>query len=190
MEHFSKLTASEAELLAMLMEECGEVVQACGKILRHGYESHHPFDKSMGSNRQQLAKELRDVEAIASMLRSSGALGGTVTEPIGAVVHKKCGSLTISPPPPKRPTMTKNDGGPAFPGAVLPEHPHHPNGMTLRDWLAGQAMAAMNTWMPRIYDVHGNPMHGQDLDSKLALKARAEWAYAQADALLTARDEG
>ena len=89
MEHFNKLTASEAELLAMLMEECGEVVQACGKILRHGYESHHPFDRSMGSNRQQLAKELRDVEAIASMLRSSGAFGGTTTEPIGAVVHKK-----------------------------------------------------------------------------------------------------
>lgn len=34
--HFNNLTPGEAERLAMLAEECGEVIQAVGKILRHG----------------------------------------------------------------------------------------------------------------------------------------------------------
>lgn len=30
---------TEAERLVVLMEECGEVIQACSKILRHGWKS-------------------------------------------------------------------------------------------------------------------------------------------------------
>ena len=37
--------------------------------------------------------------------------------------------------------MTKNDGGFAFPRPVTECNTGHP-GMTLRDWFAGQAMAA------------------------------------------------
>jgi hypothetical protein len=37
---FNQLTDAEAERLALLAEECGEVVQVIGKILRHGYESY------------------------------------------------------------------------------------------------------------------------------------------------------
>ena len=33
---FNGLTPAEAERLALLMEECGEVVQIIGKVLRHG----------------------------------------------------------------------------------------------------------------------------------------------------------
>lgn len=38
-QHFNQLKPSEAERLACLIEECGEVIQAAGKILRHGYKS-------------------------------------------------------------------------------------------------------------------------------------------------------
>ena len=37
--HFNGLSESEQERLSILIEECGEVVQAACKILRHGYES-------------------------------------------------------------------------------------------------------------------------------------------------------
>ena len=63
MQHFNKLTPAEAERLAMLAEECGEVIQIVGKILRHGYDSYHPVNPRV-SNRDLLAKELRDVNAV------------------------------------------------------------------------------------------------------------------------------
>ena len=37
MNNFNQLTPAETERLAILAEECGEVIQAVGKILRHGY---------------------------------------------------------------------------------------------------------------------------------------------------------
>lgn len=61
MEHFNRLTPAEAERISLLMEECGEVIQVCGKILRHGYESYHPDDPSKKTNRQLLEKELGHV---------------------------------------------------------------------------------------------------------------------------------
>ncbi len=63
MQHFNQLTPAEAERIAILMEECGEVIQACGKILRHGYESYNPFDTNKITNRVKLASELGDVAA-------------------------------------------------------------------------------------------------------------------------------
>jgi NTP pyrophosphatase (non-canonical NTP hydrolase) len=61
--HFNQLTPAEAERLAMLAEECGEVIQVIGKILRHGYDSYHPANPRV-TNRDLLAKELRDVNAV------------------------------------------------------------------------------------------------------------------------------
>lgn len=61
MEHFNKLAPAEAERIAILMEECGEVIQACGKILRHGYESYNPFSAIRTTNREELAEELGDL---------------------------------------------------------------------------------------------------------------------------------
>lgn len=63
-KHFNKLTPAQAERLAMLSEECGEVVQMVGKILRHGYENYHPDDSFRTSNRTLLTKELVDVFSI------------------------------------------------------------------------------------------------------------------------------
>lgn len=47
----------------MLAEECGEVIQIVGKILRHGYDSHHPDDPAT-TNRHLLIKELSEVNAV------------------------------------------------------------------------------------------------------------------------------
>lgn len=62
-EHFNKLTPAEAERLAMLAEECAEVIQIIGKILRHGYESHHPETPDI-TNRDLLGNELIDLAAV------------------------------------------------------------------------------------------------------------------------------
>lgn len=66
-QHFNRLTEAELERLAMLSEECGEVVQIIGKILRHGYDSYHPNDPSV-NNRDLLEKEVGDVEAAIHLL--------------------------------------------------------------------------------------------------------------------------
>lgn len=67
-ENFNQLTPAEAERLALLLEELGEVQQAIGKILRHGYESKNPYDFSLTTNRNQLERELGDVQAVISIM--------------------------------------------------------------------------------------------------------------------------
>ena len=70
--HFNGLTPAEAERLALLLEECGEVVQIVGKILRHGYLSHHPDDPYRTPNRRLLEKEVGDVRAAISLMLEAG----------------------------------------------------------------------------------------------------------------------
>lgn len=65
MEHYNKLTPAEAERLAILAEECGEVIQAIGKIQRHGWDS--TYENGI-TNRAQLEIELGDVQVISSMM--------------------------------------------------------------------------------------------------------------------------
>lgn len=72
--NFNKLTPAEAELLAKLAEECGEVVQIVGKILCHGYESYNPFDEDKTTNRELLEAEAAHVEVVIAMLAVSGAI--------------------------------------------------------------------------------------------------------------------
>jgi len=69
---FNKLSPAEAERIALLMEECGEVVQACGKILRHGYFSCHP--EGIVTNRSTLERELGDVWVAIYLMIENGDL--------------------------------------------------------------------------------------------------------------------
>lgn len=69
---YSKLTAAEVERLMLLAEECGEVVQIVGKIIRHGYESYHPHDPKKTSNRRLLQKELGDITAARRLMFRAG----------------------------------------------------------------------------------------------------------------------
>ncbi len=66
------LTDAEAERLAMLAEECGEVVQLIGKILRHGYTSYHPDDADMTTNWTLLNRELNDIGAVVHGMITAG----------------------------------------------------------------------------------------------------------------------
>ncbi|MDD2748647.1 hypothetical protein [Acidithiobacillus thiooxidans] len=74
MEPFNRLTPAEAERLALLAEECGEVVQAVGKILRHGYESVHPDGGP--TNRESLTRECGDVYHAIWRLIGAGDIDG------------------------------------------------------------------------------------------------------------------
>lgn len=62
MDHFNQLTPAEQERLAIVIEECGEVVQAACKILRHGYESTNPKVVDCETNRKALQRELGDLQ--------------------------------------------------------------------------------------------------------------------------------
>ena len=58
-QNFNNLSPAETERLSILLEECGEVQQVIGKILRHGYDSGHPDGGP--TNRECLELELGDV---------------------------------------------------------------------------------------------------------------------------------
>ena len=73
-KHFNGLTPAEAERLACLAEECGEVIQVIGKILRHGLEDWSPFDVSKTTNRQNLEREIGDLSAVIDIMRFAGDL--------------------------------------------------------------------------------------------------------------------
>lgn len=72
-EHFSGLTEAEQERLAILIEECGEVVQAACKVLRHGYESDNHGDLPE-TNRRALERELGDLSHAARRMQEAGDL--------------------------------------------------------------------------------------------------------------------
>lgn len=68
------VTNQEAELLTILMEECAEVIQACSKIQRFGWEGATTADDSGNTNRDHLATELGDLAAVANKLGAEGRL--------------------------------------------------------------------------------------------------------------------
>jgi hypothetical protein len=81
----------------------------------------------------------------------------------------------------------KNDGGAAFPVPPLPdrtdEMQYGAEGMSLRDWFAGQFAAA---WVVALSVRHGEPGW---LDADAAIVAN-RLGLAQADAMLAEREKG
>ena len=59
----------EFNLYVKLMEECGEVVQACSKVLKRGRH---------GVEEENLSKEVGDVLAVIRLLQSKDALDPVV----------------------------------------------------------------------------------------------------------------
>lgn len=84
---YNQLTPAQAERLAMLAEECGEVIQIVGKILRHGYASAYP-DCPHVSNRELLGRELTDLYAVASSLCRDNVPEGSLHDQDKAWVKK------------------------------------------------------------------------------------------------------
>lgn len=89
MNHHNRLTPAEAERLAMLAEECAEVIQAIGKILRHGYDSYHPLDPDQTPNRVLLDRELTDVAAVVLAMRSHGDIALTQPQNVSEAWSRK-----------------------------------------------------------------------------------------------------
>lgn len=79
--------------------------------------------------------------------------------------------------------MRSATGGPAFPVPGL-QHDEDFNGMTLRDYFAGQALVAL-------FSGEANPRVGRDVEPYNSSKSHREWsameAYALADAMLASR---
>ena len=67
-----KLTEAEIERLSVLAEECGEVIQVVGKILRWGYESWNPLEVPRETNRTKLEKELADINVATLLMLQNG----------------------------------------------------------------------------------------------------------------------
>lgn len=63
---FNGLTPAQEERLHLLVEECGEVIQAACKVLRHGWESCHPDGGP--NNRALLERELGDLHAAEELM--------------------------------------------------------------------------------------------------------------------------
>ena len=95
MQHFNELRPGEHERLAMLIEECGEVIQAAGKVLRHGYLSWHPDakapdeDHSPPNNRDDLMREITDLLAVVHIMHKRGDIQWPSESDVQAAENKK-----------------------------------------------------------------------------------------------------
>lgn len=89
--HGNGLTEAEAERLALLVEECGEVIQAAAKVLRHGWDSRHPNAIDGPTNRQQLEKEVGHMRQAVGMMLHAEDLGATAMRD---ALIKKAGSIS------------------------------------------------------------------------------------------------
>ena len=88
-DHFNGLSPEEAERLAMLAEECGEVIQIIGKILRHGYYSHHPSDPNKISNKFLLDGEMTDLLAVWQQMSYRDGVGSQTLHDTSTAWRKK-----------------------------------------------------------------------------------------------------
>lgn len=61
------MTKAELERLAILAEECGEVIQLVGKIIRFGWDDSHPKHDNV-PNRKLLTQELADLRVATNLL--------------------------------------------------------------------------------------------------------------------------
>ena len=71
-EFTNGLSPEQTERLALLSEECGEVIQIIGKILRHGLKSYHPLTGI--SNPFYLEEEIGHLLFAIQLLQDNGDL--------------------------------------------------------------------------------------------------------------------
>lgn len=68
------LSPAEAERLECLAEEAAEVIQACMKILRHGYHNFHPADVDRITNQMILGREIGNLNYVCEQMHLAGDL--------------------------------------------------------------------------------------------------------------------
>lgn len=84
---FNELTAIETELLALLVEECAEVIHIVTKILRHGLNSQHPDSEEVNS--YGLEREMGDVRAAMILVCEAGIARKSVVHMLASEKLKK-----------------------------------------------------------------------------------------------------
>lgn len=65
---YPKPTEFEAELLDVLAEEAAEVIHACSKAKRFGFDDADPKDPNAGTNRRKIAEEFGQLVAVINLL--------------------------------------------------------------------------------------------------------------------------
>lgn len=88
MEHFNDLSPAEAERLAMLAEEAGEIVHVIGKILRHGFDRRNPLEDGQ-SNRGLLQSEIGDFQAVVARMVKADDLDADDIGAAQSIKHQK-----------------------------------------------------------------------------------------------------
>jgi hypothetical protein len=74
-DHYNNLTPKQMELLSMLAEEAGEIVQAAMKAQRHGLESQHPDGGP--DNRIYISMECGDLIGVITACIKAGIIEKT-----------------------------------------------------------------------------------------------------------------
>lgn len=77
----------DREIMSILQEECAECIQAVSKVFRFGFDNHHP-DRSE-TNREHLAEEIGDLQAMIDLLISSGIVDADSVKSASIGKHKK-----------------------------------------------------------------------------------------------------
>lgn len=88
----AKLTDAERERLALLMEECAEVLQIGGKILRHGYSSFNPTIEDSATNREDLVRELGHVKCAMRLMANNKDINHEAIDIAAALKWARMGS--------------------------------------------------------------------------------------------------
>lgn len=86
-------TSEEMERLALLAEECSEVIQMVGKIIRFGWNDLHPDYLEGPDNRQRLRAEVADVLAIIELMSEADDLSCKDELTIADLQYKKMQKL-------------------------------------------------------------------------------------------------
>lgn len=86
----NELNEDQLERIAMLMEEAGEIVQICGKIIRHGYTSVDPTAEEPRENVALLEDEIEDLSSIALLMNKAGDIHtSTAHVDLAVILNKK-----------------------------------------------------------------------------------------------------
>ncbi len=92
-QEFNGLTAAQKERLYLLSEEASEIIKEVMKILRFGYESHHP-DKPEETNLVLLQTELGNLGAAMGLMFINGDID---VDAINAAADDKYSNYSNSP---------------------------------------------------------------------------------------------
>jgi len=78
MEHFNKLTPAQAEAIHCLQEEEGELLQALGKVTRHGWDSRYIVEGVPVDNMGDVEREAGHVLAWLAVLTMTTIRGAAI----------------------------------------------------------------------------------------------------------------